>query len=110
MPRDLPEVRLCLDSFLQFVSFLEAIRALQCRDCSNVSHEKCRSLASGKPCRRVTSSGTTEPPIVVNSSRFETGSVTGRSLRLTVVLMMFIVVFKDITDVLLDKAGKLVVL
>ncbi|CAF1115384.1 unnamed protein product [Adineta steineri] len=56
---------------------MEGIRALQCRDCSNICHEKCRSVASCKPCRRVGVSGSSESQIVVNSSRFETGSVTG---------------------------------
>ena len=55
----------------------EGIRALQCRDCANVCHEKCRSAASCKPCRRVGVTGTSDSQIVVNSSRFETGSVTG---------------------------------
>lgn len=55
----------------------EGIRALQCRDCANVCHEKCRPIASCKPCRRVGASGSTDSQIVVNSTRFETGSVTG---------------------------------
>ncbi|CAF4327090.1 unnamed protein product, partial [Rotaria sp. Silwood2] len=55
----------------------EGIRALQCRDCSNVCHEKCRPIASCKPCRRIGVSGSADSQIVVNSTRFETGSVTG---------------------------------
>lgn len=55
----------------------EGVRALQCRDCANVCHEKCRAIASCKPCRRVGASGSTDSQIVVNSTRFETGSVTG---------------------------------
>ncbi|CAF3453250.1 unnamed protein product [Rotaria sp. Silwood1] len=55
----------------------EGIRALQCRDCLNVCHEKCRSIASCKPCRRIGVSGSSDSQIVVNSTRFETGSVTG---------------------------------
>ncbi|CAF1324822.1 unnamed protein product [Rotaria sordida] len=55
----------------------EGIRALQCRDCLNVCHEKCRPIASCKPCRRIGLSGTSDSQIVVNSTRFETGSVTG---------------------------------
>ncbi|CAF4600573.1 unnamed protein product, partial [Rotaria sp. Silwood2] len=29
------------------------IQVFQCRDCSNVCHEKCRPVASCKPCRRI---------------------------------------------------------
>ncbi len=57
---------------------IEGIRALQCRDCSNVCHEKCRSIASCKPCRRIGVTGSSDSQIVVNSTRFETGSVTGK--------------------------------
>lgn len=53
-------------------------RAYQCRDCLNICHEKCRSLASCKPCRRIAIAGSTDSSFVVNSSRFETGSVTGK--------------------------------
>jgi hypothetical protein len=63
--------------FVVFFLLLEGIRALQCRDCSNVCHEKCRTIASCKPCRRVGVSGSTDTQVVVNSTRFETGSVTG---------------------------------
>ncbi|CAF1097370.1 unnamed protein product [Adineta ricciae] len=58
-------------------STLDGIRALQCRECSNVCHEKCRSIASCRPCRRIGTSGPSDSQIVVNSTRFETGSVTG---------------------------------
>ncbi len=64
------------ENFFLFFSS-EGIRALQCRDCLNVCHEKCRSIASCKPCRRIGASGSSDPQIVVNSTRFETGSVTG---------------------------------
>lgn len=100
-----------------FTSILEGIRALQCRDCLNVCHEKCRPLASCKPCRRHGTSGTSDSQIVVNSTRFETGSVTGLidkfSLRfflfhsIDFLLLLLPIHSTDITDILLEKAGNL---
>jgi hypothetical protein len=88
-------------------SLLEGIRALQCRDCSNVCHEKCRSVASCKPCRRVGVSGSTDSQVVVNSTRFETGSVTGW---FEISFLSFCnISFPDITDILLEKAGKILI-
>ncbi|CAF2478858.1 unnamed protein product [Rotaria sp. Silwood2] len=55
----------------------EGIRALQCRDFLNVCHEKCRPIASYKSCQRIGVSGSSDSQIVVNSTRFEKGSVTG---------------------------------
>ncbi|CAF4642653.1 unnamed protein product, partial [Rotaria sp. Silwood2] len=54
----------------------EGIRALQCRDFLNVCHEKCRPIASYKSCQRIGVSGSSDSQIVVNSTRFEKGSVT----------------------------------
>jgi hypothetical protein len=73
--------------------WIEGIRALQCRDCSNVCHEKCRPIASCKPCRRIGVSGTSDSQVVVNSSRFETGSVTGIFLNH---LLLFRIIIKHI--------------
>jgi hypothetical protein len=88
--------------------FIDGIRALQCRDCCNVCHEKCRSSASCKPCRRIgmTPGNTADTQVVVNSTRFETGSVTGNYCPLTEVVFPFIDNVADITDDLLEKAGK----
>jgi hypothetical protein len=49
--------------------------SIECRDCSNVCHEKCRPTISCKPCRRIGVSGLSHSQIVVNSTRFETASV-----------------------------------
>ncbi|CAF4872257.1 unnamed protein product, partial [Rotaria sp. Silwood1] len=64
------------DELIDSKKFPNGIRAVQCRDCSNVCHEKCRPIASCKPCRRIGVSGSSDSQIVVNSTRFETGSVT----------------------------------
>ena len=123
---------LCKKNFFCFFCFrlfliIEGIRALQCRDCASVCHERCRSIASCKPCRRIGVSGSSDSQFVVNSTRFETGSVTGKFFRsyddlcfcFFLCFSHIIIIFKnkqkknkttnfpDITDVLLEKAGKI---